>query len=444
MDTTQTNLLMKLPREIRDTIYRYLLSTTYTFVEDEPGPRVVVTDDYPLHGENPLQRYNFHPEILRVNRQIGAEAGEMLYEENGLIVIELDAYLSSYTLETSLPQLTGVAPYKVKPSLTVTLKGHSGSEEPEEYETGTILVTGRECLGTLVECLWQMLFCFHGQLGLTLAVNPKDPRRHKELLEPFQQVQRLRDFAITGTTDQSLVGPLRKAISSTPPPESVKALIDHLSSSCLKAYRQQRYNLARIFGCRLGKYESYIQEIMPRWYDLGPLDEPLCNAYNSTYAHRVQAGWKSALACLHLEDYRTASKMASQARSEDSLQYRDIWTYHTSTYQQDVVLQAKMDVCSAMARFALNDRNGKWDLISAVKTLRRDGRHVETVQKLLDEHDAAKHEFPEIWLQNPTRAAETKKGFFSSACRSYWDFLEPKEPNESEEIFEGQGYWYTT
>jgi len=60
------------------------------------------------------------------------------------------------------------------------------------------------------------------------------------------------------------------------------------------------------------------------------------------------------------------------------------------------------------------ETEGKQELIYAVKVLRRDGRHaeiLETVQKLLDEHDVAKHEFPEIALQNPTTAAATKRGF---------------------------------
>jgi len=49
--------------------------------------------------------------------------------------------------------------------------------------------------------------------------------------------------------------------------------------------------------------------------------------------------------------------------------------------------------------------------------LRPDGRHaeiLETVQKLLDEHDVAGHEFPEIALQTQQRLRRRRRDFLIS------------------------------
>ena len=420
---------MSLPREIRDTIYRYLLSTTHTFVEDAPRPPLDSSWREQLHRDKdiPNQHYAFHPAILAVNKQIGAEAAEILYKENQLIVIEADSRMSWYFFETCLPQFTGVASYRVEPSLTVTLKGRPTPDESALNPIATTMITGPECLEAIIECLWQL---DHFDLDLTLTVDARRSTRHRKLLEPFEQVQRMTSVSITGTNDQSLVEPLKKAMSSKPTPDSVKALIERLSSSSEETYRQKRYHLARIFWSRLETYERYLLEhILPRPDRYGTVDgEPLYDAYNATYAHRVRAGFKAALACLHLEDYATATKVAHYTQCQKNLSHRGTWTY-----RQSKLLEAKVRVCSAMARFGLKDRKGKWALIAAVNILKADGRHAEKVQSLLADHDSAKWEYPEEDWASPARAAEKGKKFLAYACRSYWDFLEPEEDDEAEE-----------
>ena len=64
---------LTLPREVRDIIYRYLLSTKYTkyvstYARDE---------------------YCFHPLILRASRQIEREASHILYNENSLVRVSM-------------------------------------------------------------------------------------------------------------------------------------------------------------------------------------------------------------------------------------------------------------------------------------------------------------------------------------------------------------------
>ena len=69
---------LTLPREIRDIIYRYLLSTKYT-------KRASI---YPRND------YCLHPSILRASRQIEREGSHILYNENSLVrVIMCDLHI---------------------------------------------------------------------------------------------------------------------------------------------------------------------------------------------------------------------------------------------------------------------------------------------------------------------------------------------------------------
>ena len=66
---------LSLPREIRDMIYRYLLSTEYT----------------KRFSKYPRYDYCFHPSILRASRQIEREASHILYNENSLVRVRMCA-----------------------------------------------------------------------------------------------------------------------------------------------------------------------------------------------------------------------------------------------------------------------------------------------------------------------------------------------------------------
>lgn len=83
-----TFLFLKLPGEIRNDIYRLLLSTKHV------GLKSIACRQAPEHHghtERQEQWYNFKPSILRTNRQIYNEASAIFRRENIFIIIRLQA-----------------------------------------------------------------------------------------------------------------------------------------------------------------------------------------------------------------------------------------------------------------------------------------------------------------------------------------------------------------
>ncbi|KAF7192688.1 hypothetical protein HII31_05960 [Pseudocercospora fuligena] len=88
----------RLPRELRDHVYAYLLDGENTAYVPEHGEATHSTDYNNHHGES--HAYKFHLEILRVNKTIGKEASEIFQKRNQFVLV---SYRTHHPLYFTIP-----------------------------------------------------------------------------------------------------------------------------------------------------------------------------------------------------------------------------------------------------------------------------------------------------------------------------------------------------
>lgn len=186
--------LLTIPGEIRNTIYRMLLTNTYAHQQD--------TNTYaPLH-----------PAILRANRQIHTEAVNILHGENIWIIAKISAYnqprIPATRLNVSKNDTAGNIKY---PALHIELAEPIIMEAPLQHLT---TIMGEESLDYFLLILWT--YSIHtrtreyfkaSSLNLTLCETPfhTKSKLQSTCLEPFGLVYGLRNLTIQGQVEPACV-----------------------------------------------------------------------------------------------------------------------------------------------------------------------------------------------------------------------------------------------
>jgi hypothetical protein len=110
--TVRPSGFSKIPLEIREEIYRMLLTTPYCMFVD---------------SARQCLRFCLHTAILRVNKQVSAESTRILYEENQFIILKVS--LNSF-FPQEIPAFNHLSENKVKNpllSVEIVLEIHGAS-----------------------------------------------------------------------------------------------------------------------------------------------------------------------------------------------------------------------------------------------------------------------------------------------------------------------------
>ncbi|MCJ1451512.1 hypothetical protein MMC28_001850 [Mycoblastus sanguinarius] len=207
--------LQSLPGEIRNTIWRMLLTTPYTF------------NEYGYSGHTGSY-YDFQPAILTVNHQIYAETHDILNQENMWIVVIINEgngnWPHSYADEGAyLPVVSrhhGKNPVNItSPALTIQLNSPICVEE----QTSTLITTS-ESLPDLVQLL-HITCCMHPHIpaarrphcSLYVGSSSVFTRTEMELniLEPLSKARGFGDVIIDGNIEDRFGENLKKEMMSS-------------------------------------------------------------------------------------------------------------------------------------------------------------------------------------------------------------------------------------
>lgn len=223
--TTDKPRLLTLPGEIRNKIWRMLLTTRYAF--KEPASE----DDWKAH-------YELQPAILRVNRQIYNETRGILREDNMWIFLCI-AMLKKpihYIDETARlpfvsrsiliePNEAGTC-YMGKDSHALNMflyPERSPLNYDRDYNFHTMIM-GPESMPYLLQMLFALLYNHRSVLpppknALEIYIGYPTyftrSRLQKEILEPISAAQGLRCFSIAGNVDEILAPSLRFEMGRT-------------------------------------------------------------------------------------------------------------------------------------------------------------------------------------------------------------------------------------
>ncbi len=208
-----------LPREIRDEVYRNLLSTKRTVrspIFTRATPHV------------------FHKEITRTCRQISIEALAVLYQENTFVhVVTDDTDLVTDLEYLGLPCMT-----RRRTNAAASLSRHCvmevglehESEPGEDYGIDRFIIAAED-LPTLCEMLWLVLcpkdtmntmhLMFKGPATLRSSRDMMPVTKQRQLLSPFKRLWPIRGVCVSAPFDDGIATDLRLALtreSITPEP----------------------------------------------------------------------------------------------------------------------------------------------------------------------------------------------------------------------------------
>ena len=303
-----------LPPVLRQQIYSYLLQTPKTYRYNSPVPY-----------------YDFHPQILSVNRQFRKDAGEYLRLYCQFVMLEwktLPFWLYDDYFK-HLPIIRGVPKNMVPtPAMTMTIEG-----QRRELNNYMYFYAGREALMYVVNGYWKM------------SVAAKSTDSDKPLLDPLLSLAELRSNHITLTIHHEsmsldwqydLLGPFLRIHQSRPielrgqvdpifhslfsrefRPESKHVNDDHyikkffadFSRAARRFYRHKNY---------IGAYQSW-DTLDAYWLYLNRLTKEdnkfrsIVRYMNSIFAsYRLEMYLGCAMAAIHFGDWNRAREAASR------------------------------------------------------------------------------------------------------------------------------------
>jgi hypothetical protein len=260
---------MKLPFELRDLIYRMLLTTPYC------------TSAHPTSRKTYL-KFNLQTEILLVNRQISAEAMRILYRRNDFVIFKI----TGFNLDLDLvPRFRFPSGHRIpSPILRIDLKIADGLHlrTPFAYQ-GTLLTT-IEGLQPIINAIWRLKYSqnppfytlrypysspkiHHADLSLTLDFNLNIETRYQTLsdrvLKPWDKVSGLKELVLKGDIKKPMRDHLEKYIFEGPFPCEVAASLTEYHSRAEQSFEQKYYNACRWWWAILEEYWNYLLELRP-------------------------------------------------------------------------------------------------------------------------------------------------------------------------------------
>lgn len=181
--------LLTIPGEIRNEIYRMLLTTPYAY------------------SQNIEQYAPLHPAILQTNRQIHAEAVNILHGGSIWIIANINAG-DWPPNRANIPTVSKKHAGNIKhPALHINFTAPITAETPQSHMT---LIMGEEGIQRLLKALWNMSTDVDTEekfeassLTLTLSETPfhTKSKLQSTCLQPFGLVHGLRKFTIQGQVE---------------------------------------------------------------------------------------------------------------------------------------------------------------------------------------------------------------------------------------------------
>jgi hypothetical protein len=342
---------LRLPAEIRIYIYQKLLSTWTTSTRASDG------ED---HGW-PVK---FSPAILRANKQVFAEASQVLYTKNDFVVLTVTTHREGYSPRTAyailddFPNLAGLSEKQIlRPALKIAITELDTSPEwiqlPVKKRTFIFTVEG---FPDFVHLLWEMstlgAFCTSMAFKLTLdnKVQSRNAFLNNHVVRSLDQLQGFAQFAISGDVDDEVVQHVTEYMTLGPQLQDVLFRIVGLYSHGERYFKKNDYTLAKRYWDRLRSLWAY----RSRFHSLPTRYSPK-DFMEATLPIVLKVELAKRMIDLHLKEYKylVYSIQASFSMAEYVI------GEHSLYYHLPHVLQAKLWICQSVGQFALGTSGSK-------------------------------------------------------------------------------------
>jgi hypothetical protein len=248
---------LRLPLELRESIYRMLLTTTYCTY-----PKVT--------GIRPSLGFNLQTAILLVNKQILVEATRILYHGNDFIILKVDTDIDM--IFTCVPTFQLLSEDRVtSPVLRIELAVVDGSSVRATRQQ--TIITTSEGLQSIINASWVLGYYYHGHrsrpdhgdLRLTLNFTLKAKARYEDLsdllLKPWDKVHGFKELVLTGDIKEPMCKRLEKYILEWPSPSEVTTCLTKYHSLAERKFEQEDYTAAQWWWTMFDEYWTSLSEL---------------------------------------------------------------------------------------------------------------------------------------------------------------------------------------
>jgi hypothetical protein len=441
----------RIPLEIREEIYRMLLTTSYCTHVDATGQRL---------------EFRLHTAILLVNKQISTESARVFYDENQFIVFKVSGH---YLCLQDIPSIKRLSEDRVKtPLLQVAID--VADESRLLPENAISVITTSDGMQSVLSAIWNLEKfggyhsilhrVHHGHMKISLNFNLKTRTRYKALsnlvLKPWETLNGIKELILSGDIEMPMAEHLKAHMLHEPYPNEVTECIEQHRLLAEEKYQQEDYPAARLQWAIMCDYWCYLYSLRP--YNpqgdrmLGPNKE-LWHALKLSFPAFVEGRLGKVKAVIHQSRYMEAFYGAYSANIAFFSPVPDMQDHMTP------LMAMKFALCRSLALTALGEtESGMENLGRAAACLFRTGRYVDKSKRdcLEELKSAVNNELIQrklVWRcgYKDALSAEAKFGEgweFRKGCRSFWEWLdEPEDVPEMSEVEQENGIrsqWYLT
>jgi hypothetical protein len=318
--------------------------------------RLTYTDNY--HRRDYSWPIKFAPAIIRANKQISAEAAQVLYNENDWVVLKFITHIQKYRFLDGFPNFVGLYEDQIpQPVLEITIKELAVELLPQRTFIFTL-----EAFSYLIEQLWDKatIFSSYNSMIFELFLFNKAPSRHTflndQIVRSFDQIQGFTVLIILGDIETKVVRHLTRCMTLGQSLQDVGAKMVELFSRGENSFKRQDFTLASRYWDRLNSFWAYRRYsfLRKRITPISTSRYSIQDFMEATLTIILKMDLGQRMIDLHNKQYQ---RPASNAQNALDLAERFINQYSLN-YHVPPGLETKIWICKSAGQFALGDRVG--------------------------------------------------------------------------------------
>jgi hypothetical protein len=409
-------------------IYRMVLTTPYCTVVDSTGQRL---------------EFRLNPAVLRVNKQICAEATEVLYHMNQFVIFKINRPPSCLK---DIPAFELLSEDRIpRPLLRVDIDSEHHNSYWGESTATTTCITTSNGIPSIISTIWNLgkvegaLFIM--RMKLSLNFTPKASAKYEFLsnlvLRPWKNMNGVKELELSDDIKQPMADHLELHILEGPFLNDVTEFLEQQRSLAEGEYRQRNLNHAQWQWAKLCGYWDYIHSLEPHLDRGRRMTNPdndgkvLEHLLEMTYPIYLEARLGLVKIALHQSEYDNALWFANTLVSLSDRR----------NLNKGTLMVIKFTLSRALAFTASGKiRSGMEELELAARSfcyLFRSGRYgIKTETEILEEFKSAvENELirrNSMWRCNAkeplsVEGKPVKDWELRKVCRSLWEWLDEPE-----------------
>jgi hypothetical protein len=434
---------LRVPLEIRDSIYRLLLTTSSCTSLKKSGRSFHLT----IRGI--YLKFQFCTSIIRANKQVSVEATRVLWEENAFVILK---FVGMNLNLSEVPAFKHLTEDKVRnPVLRAEIRCVPSTQYGYYYsgQTGTIITTA-EGIQPIISTLWKLkrnsthvIMTPPSEWSISLDFKVEASLRREVLgnvvLKPWGKLHGIKELALTGDIGDSMHRNLQQGMLEGP--FSTEAAMNLREYYLLgeKEMIQKNHRAAEWFWALFEGYWRHLRKLIEG-------DTPKSHEMKDTNNQLWNSLWIESNRMFLEENFELMKTYLHQLKYEEvvwgvrKVLYECHWSPSPNYTIKSPVLNAKFFLGDALANIALGEiRRGSGSLTSAARSIFSSGLYsnkngsnssiLEDISELLQK--AIDTELTK--LNSPYRCAQRAVGrsrpwdWHVESKRSFWEWLDLPE-----------------